>query len=138
MLSNLGKKALTNIAIPLARDNLPGLLSNLTSNVINKFERKINGKGAVRAGKGFTLFVLNEDMNDIVKIIKSLEDASVLIDGVIETVNGEIKKQEDGLIGALLASVPASLVQPVIYSVVKVISRRGVRRAGRRNMNKHF
>ena len=39
-LGNLGKKALTNIAIPLARDNLPGLVSNLTSNTINKFERK--------------------------------------------------------------------------------------------------
>ena len=32
-----------------ARDNLPGLRSNITSNVINKFERKIAGKGAVRA-----------------------------------------------------------------------------------------
>ena len=40
-LGNLGKKALTNIAIPLARDNLPGLVNNLTSNAINKFERKI-------------------------------------------------------------------------------------------------
>ena len=30
-LVNLGKKALTNIAIPLARDNFPGLVSNLTS-----------------------------------------------------------------------------------------------------------
>ena len=39
-LGNLGKKAITNIAILLARDTLPGLLSNLTSNVINKFERK--------------------------------------------------------------------------------------------------
>ena len=29
-LGNLGKKALTNIATPLARDNLPGLVSNLT------------------------------------------------------------------------------------------------------------
>ena len=29
-LGNLGKKPLTNIAIPLARDNLPGLVSNLT------------------------------------------------------------------------------------------------------------
>ena len=28
--SNLGKKALTNIAIFLARDNLPGLVSNLS------------------------------------------------------------------------------------------------------------
>ena len=34
-LANLGKKALTNVAIRLARDNLPGLVSNLTSNAIN-------------------------------------------------------------------------------------------------------
>ena len=34
-LGNLGKKALANIAITLARDNLPGLISNLTSNAIN-------------------------------------------------------------------------------------------------------
>ena len=31
-------------------------------------------KGAVRAANGFTLFISNEDINDIVKIIKSLED----------------------------------------------------------------
>ena len=48
---NLEKKTLTNIAIPLAADNLLGLLSNLTSNAINKFERKISGKRVVRAGK---------------------------------------------------------------------------------------
>ena len=62
---------LLNIAIPLERDNLPGLVSNLTSNVINKFERKISGKRAVRAVIGFTLFILSEDLNDSIKIIKS-------------------------------------------------------------------
>ena len=67
------------------------LVSNLTSNAINKFERKISGKGGVRAGKGFTLFISNEDMNDIIKIIKSLEDLGVLIDGVTEKVKHEIK-----------------------------------------------
>ena len=41
-----------------------GLVSNLASNEINKFERKISWKGAMRAGKGFTLFLLNEDIND--------------------------------------------------------------------------
>ena len=51
---NLGKKALTNVDIPLARDNLPELVRNLTSNAVNKFERETSGKGAVRAGKGFT------------------------------------------------------------------------------------
>ena len=39
-LGNLRKKALENTAIPLARDNLPGLVSNLTSSAINKFDRK--------------------------------------------------------------------------------------------------
>ena len=29
-LANLGKIALTNVAIPLARGNLPGLVNNLT------------------------------------------------------------------------------------------------------------
>ena len=78
-LANLGKKALTNVAIPLARDNLPGLVINLISIAKNKFERKISGKGTVRAGKRFTLFILNEDMN-IIKIIKSLENWGVLIE----------------------------------------------------------
>ena len=91
-LGNLRKKALTNITIPLAGDNLPGLKCNLTSNAINKFEGKINGKGAVRAGKGFILSISNEDMNAIIKIIKSLKDSGVLIDGVTETVKNEIKK----------------------------------------------
>ena len=43
-LGNLGKEALTNITIRLARNNLPGLVRNLTSNAINKFERKISRK----------------------------------------------------------------------------------------------
>ena len=41
-LGNLGQKALTNVANPLARDNLSGLVNNLTLNGIHKFERKIS------------------------------------------------------------------------------------------------
>ena len=76
----------------MARDNLSGLVSNLASYAINQFERKISGKGAVRAGKGFSLFISNEDMNDIIKTIKSLEDSGVFIDGDTETVKHETKK----------------------------------------------
>ena len=39
-LGNLGKKELTTMAISFARDNLPGLVCNLSSDVINKRERK--------------------------------------------------------------------------------------------------
>ena len=70
-LGNLGKKALKNIVIPLARGYLPGLVSNLTLCAINKFERKISGKGTVRTGKDFTLFFLNDDMNDIIETIRN-------------------------------------------------------------------
>ena len=49
-LVNLEKKALIITTAPWARDNLPRLVSNLTSNSINKFERKLSGKEAVRAG----------------------------------------------------------------------------------------
>ena len=73
MLGNLGKKVITDLAVPLARDDLSELVSNLETNAINKLKRKINGKRAVRTGQGFTLFIMNEEINDIIKIIKSLE-----------------------------------------------------------------
>ena len=92
----------------------------------------------MRAGRGFTLLISNEDVNDIIKIIKSLEDSGVLIDGVTETVKHERKKQEGGFVGALLVPLAASLVQPVISSVVKGISGRGVRRAGKGYIDKSF
>ena len=52
------------------------------------------------AGKWFTLFISNEGSNDIIKIIKSLEDSGVLIDDIIQTVKHEIKKQKRGFLGA--------------------------------------
>ena len=54
-LANFGKKVLTNIAIPW----IETIYLDLTSNAINKFEKKINGEGAFRAGKRFALFLMN-------------------------------------------------------------------------------
>ena len=129
---------LKNIAISLARNNFPGLVRNLSSNATNKFERNISEKRTAGAGKIFTLFILNKNLDDIIKIMNSLEDSNVFIDGITETVKHEIKKQEGGFLSALLAPLAASLVQPVISSVVKGTSGRGVRRAGRGYMDKKF
>ena len=52
-------------------------VQKLASNAIDKFERKANRKGAVSAGNRFTLFISNEDMNDFIKTIKSLENSKV-------------------------------------------------------------
>ena len=121
-LENLDKKVLTNVLIPFARDNLPRSVSNITSYAINKFERNISGKEALRTRKRLPLFISNEDMNDIIKIKNSQEDLGVLFDGVTETVKHEIKKQEGRFLGAILASSAASLVQPMIFSAIKGIS----------------
>ena len=58
------------------------------------------------------MFILNDDMNDIIKSIKSLENSSVLIDVVTETgyKKHEIKKQQGVFIWPLLAPFAASLV----------------------------
>ena len=50
-LGNLGKKVITDLAIHLARDNLPGLVSNFASNAINKFERKNKWKRSCKRMK---------------------------------------------------------------------------------------
>ena len=71
-------------------------------------------------------------MNDIIKIIISLEDLGLLIDEVTEKLKHEIKKQEGGFFLTLLAHLAASLVQPVVSPVIKGICGSGVRRPGRR------
>ena len=45
----------------------------------------------MRAGKGFTSSIPNQDMNDTIKLKKSLEDSKVLIGGITKTVKHEIK-----------------------------------------------
>ena len=62
MIGNLDEKAL----IDLAKDTLPKLATNATSSLLDSFERNISGKGTVRARKKFTLFILNEDIDDII------------------------------------------------------------------------
>ena len=100
---------------------------------LNKFERKISEQGAVRAGKAFPLFVSNEDMDDIIKIVDSLEKSSLLIDGATtETVKKEASKQEGRYIAAVVPLMNAALVQLLISSVVKGITGKGTNRAGNR------
>ena len=38
-----------------------------------------------------TLVVSNDEIEDIIKIVKSLEDSGLLLEGVTETVQNEVK-----------------------------------------------
>ena len=91
-------------------------------NVINKFERKITGKGAVGEEKRLTLFISNEDLGDIVRILESLEKSDLLIVGATETVRHEIiKKQEGRIFGVMMPPITASLIASMVSSFIKLL-----------------
>ena len=130
-MSILGKKALLGLLVPLAKDVLPKLATKATSSALDKFKKKINGARAVRAGKGFTSFISNEDMDDILKIEESPEESGRFIDGETETVKHEIKKQEGQFIGAMMIPWAASLISLLPCPLINTITGKWVTRAGK-------
>ena len=62
-------------------------------------------------GSGMTtLIISNEGMNDIMKIIKSLEEPGLLIKGVSQTIKNETKEQKGGFLSMLLGTLGAGLL----------------------------
>ena len=57
-----------------------------------------------------TLIISNDEMNDITKIVKSLEDSGVILKGVGETIQHEAKEQKGGFLSMLLGTLGASLL----------------------------
>ena len=49
-------------------------------------------------------------MQNLLKIVKSLEDSSILLDGITETVKNEVKEQTGGFLSMLLVTLGASLL----------------------------
>ena len=43
-------------------------------------------------------------MEDIIRIVKSVEDSSLLLKGVTETVQNEVKEQKVGFVSMLLGT----------------------------------
>ena len=120
----LGKLAgpLMKVAMPLAKNVLAPLgLSAAMSAIDGSIKKKMLGSGAA------TLITSNDEMGDILKIIKSLEDSGVLLKGVSETIQYEAKEQRGGLLGMLLGTLGASLLGDLLS---KGLSGKGVIRAG--------
>ena len=63
-------------------------------------------------------------MKDIIKIVKSLEDSGLLLKGVTETVQNEVKEQKGGFLSMLLGTLGASLLG-------NLLTGRGINRAGK-------
>ena len=62
-------------------------------------------------------------MHDLLKIVKSLGDSGLLLDGIIETVKNEVKEQKGGFLSMLLGTLGVS-------SLGNMLTGRGTIRAG--------
>ena len=52
-----------------------------------------------------TLIVSNEEMHDIMKIVKSLKGSGLLIKGVSKTIKNQTKEQKGGFVSMLLGTL---------------------------------
>ena len=59
-----------------------------------EYIKKILGSGHNRSSST-TLIISNNEMEDIIKIVKSLENSGLLLKGVTETVQNEAKEQKE-------------------------------------------
>ena len=71
--------------------------------------------------------ISNDEMDDILKIVKSLENSGLLLKGVSQTIQQEAKEQRGGFLSMLLGTLGASLLGDILS---KGLSGKGVIRAG--------
>ena len=57
-----------------------------------------------------TLIISNDDMQDLLKIVKLLEDSGLLLDGITETLKNAVKEQKRLFSYMLLGTLGASLL----------------------------
>ena len=65
-------------------------------------------------------------MDDIIRIIKLLENSGILIDRISKTVKREIKRQESGFLGMLLGLLSASMLANTIVRKGTMGAKKGV------------
>ena len=91
---------------------------------MQKYIKKILGWGNHPSSTSTILIISNDEMKDINAIVKSLEDSGLLLKGVTETVQNEIKEQKVGFFSMLLGTLGANVLG-------NILAGRGVNRAGK-------
>ena len=71
-------------------------------------------------------------MEDIIKMITSLEDSGLLLEGVIKTVQNKVKEQKGGFLSMLLGILGVSLLGNFLTGkgIYRAGKGKGINRAG--------
>ena len=128
-LLKTGLPLIKNVIKPLAKSYLIPLgLTAAASATDAGIHKRILGSGH----NNTTLIISNDEMDDILKIVKSLEDSGILLKGVSETMQNEAKEERGGILSMLLGTLGGSLFGDILS---KGLSGKGVIRAGERTIS---
>ena len=94
LIKNVNKPLAKSVLIPLG---LTAALSAADAGILKKILESVN----------ITLLISNKDTGDLIKIVKSLEDTGLLLKGVTESVQNEVKEQKEGFLSMLLDTLGA-------------------------------
>ena len=78
-----------------------------------------------------TLIISNEEMNDIMKIVKSPDKSGLLIKGLSKAIKKESKQQRRGFLEMLLATFGASLLGNLLTVKATIRADEGTIRAAK-------
>ena len=76
-------------------------------------------------------------MNDIMKIVQTLQDSNILLKRVTKTIKNEIKEQKRGSLLTLLGTLRESLLGNLLTGKGTIIAGEGIVRAGYRSSIKN-
>ena len=82
------------------------------------------------SGNNTTPIISNNDLEDLIKIVKSLEDLGLLLKGVTESVQNEMKEQKARFLSMLLGTLGASLLGNLLSGKGINKKGKGIHRAG--------
>ena len=109
------------VALPLAKNVLAPLgLTAAMSAIDGSIQKKIHGSGATK-GAGVKLIIEQEDMNDIMKIIKAPQNSDILLKGVSKAIKNETKKEKGGFLSMLLGTLGVSLLGNLLTSGKQIV-----------------
>ena len=115
-----------SVITPLAKSELIPLgLTAAASAADAGIHKKILG-----SGNNTTLIISNKEMDDLIKIVKSLEDSGLLLKGITESVQNEIKEQKGGFRSVLLGTLGASLLGNLLTDKGAFLAGKGVNKKG--------
>ena len=88
-------------------------------------------KKILRSGNNKALILSNKDIDHLIKMVKSLEDSGLLLKGINESVQNEIKEQKGGFLSMLLGTLGATLLGNLLTGKGAFHARKRVNKKGK-------